>query len=178
MKRAILLLLATALGARAGSPLDLGLDHLAAKAKESVDITLDATTLQLAGKFLSGASKDEAQAKDLIQGVKAIYVRTFEFAREGEYSAADLRPLRARLQSPGWSRILGAQSKADRESSEIYSRVENGRMAGLVIIATEPKELAVVYIEGAIDLARLAGLAGHFGIPAIPIPSPGKKGSK
>ena len=36
-----------------------GLDGLAAKAKESVDITLDSNLLQMAGGFLAGNGKDK-----------------------------------------------------------------------------------------------------------------------
>ncbi|HWB86383.1 MAG TPA: DUF4252 domain-containing protein [Bryobacteraceae bacterium] len=179
MKFTILLSLLTAAGAfaQAQAPFRLNLDRLAAKAAEAVDVTLDSSTLQLAGKFMSG-QKDEAQVKKLISGLKGIMVRSFEFSSEGQYTPADLEPVRNQLQGPGWARFVNVQSKADRENTEIYSKTENGQITGLAIITTEPKELTIVYIDGPIDLAQLSNLGGHFGIPPVAVPDAQKKGSK
>jgi hypothetical protein len=46
--------------------LPIDLDKLAERAKESVDVTLDASTLQLASGFLSRDDPDEAQVKKMI----------------------------------------------------------------------------------------------------------------
>jgi hypothetical protein len=154
----------------------INLDGLAAKAKESVDVNLDSSMLQLAWKFFSGNKPDEAKAKELVAGLKGISVKTFEFEKEGQYSQADLQPVRAQLQAPGWSKILGVQER--REGVEVYLRSDGGRTAGVAIIAYEPKELTVVSLEGSIDLERLSELSGHFGIPAVDIPSPAKKGTR
>jgi hypothetical protein len=154
----------------------INLDGLAAKAKESVDVNLDSSMLQLAWKFLSGNKPDEAKAKELVAGLKAISVRSFEFEKEGQYSQADLQPIRAQLQAPGWSKIVGVQSS--REGTEVYLKIEGGRTAGVAIIAFEPRELTVVSIEGSIDLERLSDLSGHFGIPAVDIPGASKKGPR
>jgi hypothetical protein len=48
-------------------------------------------------------------------------------------------------------------------------------VVGFAIISAEPKELAVVAIEGSIDLNDLSKLGG-LGVPAIAIPDQGKKG--
>jgi len=162
-----------------------GLDGLASKAKESVDITLDSTLLQMAGGFLAAAGKDGKDGKDaenlkqLLAGLKAITVRSFEFKEEGQYRIEDLEPIRAQLRTPGWSKIISSQSKG--EMSEIYTRIEQGKVVGFAIISAEPKELAVIAIEGTIDLKDLSKLGG-LGVPAIPIPDQskdrGKKGKQ
>jgi len=152
-----------------------GLDGLAAKAKESVDITLDSNLLQMAGGFLAGNGKDK-DGKDLkavLAGLKAITVRSFEFNEAGQYRIEDLEPIRAQLRTPGWSKIISSQKKD--EISEIYTRIEQGKVVGFAIISAEPKELAVVAIEGSINLSDLSKLGG-LGVPAIPIPDQGKKG--
>ena len=154
-----------------------GLDGLASKAKESVNITLDSSLLQMAGGFLAGNTKDadQAKVKDLLNGLKAITVRSFEFNEPGQYKMEDLEPIRAQLRTPGWSKIVSTQSKG--EISEIYTRTEQGKMVGFAIIAAEPRELTVVAIEGSIDLNDLSKLKG-LGVPAIPIPDQGKKGKQ
>jgi len=157
------------------------LDPLAAKAKEASDITLDGAVLQMAGKFLSGANKGgDGKGKivtDMLSNLKAITVRNFEFAQEGQYRQEDLEPIRAQLKAPGWSKIVG--NRSDRETSEIYTKADGNRVTGFAILAAEPKELTVVYIEGSIDLDDLSRLGGQFGIPPGAIPDvKGKNKSK
>jgi hypothetical protein len=153
-----------------------GLDGLASKAKESVDITLDSNLLRMASGFLTGAGKDDKDGNDikgLLAGLKAITVRSFEFKETGQYRLEDLEPIRAQLRTPGWSKIISSQSK--EEISEIYTRIEQGKVVGFAIIAAEPKELTVVAIEGTIDLNDLSKLKA-LGVPSIPVPD--KKGKQ
>lgn len=149
--------------------LPASLDKLASKAAESVEVTLDGALLQLAGKFLSSDKPDEAKVKNMISGLKGIYVRSFEFDKEGEYLAADVEAIRSQLRGPGWSRIVGVVSKADHENAEIFLKTDGSRVGGLVILAVEPKELTVVNIIGSIDLDQLSELGGRFGIPKIEV---------
>jgi hypothetical protein len=151
----------------------INLDGLAAKAKESVDVNLDSSMLQLAWKFLSGHKHDEARAKELVVGLKGLSVRSFEFAEEGAYSQADLQPIRSQLQAPGWSKIVSVQER--REGVEVYLRADAGRTTGAVIVAWEPRELTIVCLEGSIDLDRLSALAEQFGIPDVNLPRPTRK---
>lgn len=153
-------------------------DKLAAKAEESVDVTLDSNMLQLAGKFLSDKDADQAKAKKIISGLKGIYVRSFEFAKEGEYSAADVDAFRAQLQAPTWSRIVGVTSKHG-ENNEVYFRTSAGsQIGGVVIIAAEPKELTIVSLTGTISVDDLAELGGQFGIPEVVLPKSKAKGKE
>jgi len=155
-----------------------GLDGLASKAKESADITLDSNLLQMAGGFLAGAGKDGKDGdsvKQLLAGLKAITVRSFKFAEDGQYRIEDLEPIRAQLRTPGWSKIISEQKKG--EISEIYTRMDQGKVVGFAIIAAEPKELTVIAIEGSIDLKDLSKLGG-LGVPSIPIPEQSKDAGK
>ena len=143
------------------------LERLAAKASEVVDVTMDANLLQLASRFLSDKDADDAKVKKLIAGLKGIYVRNFEFAKTGEYQESDVEPVRAQLRNPAWSRIVGVRSQKSGENAEVYVKTDNGKIGGLVVLATEPKELTIVSIEGAIDPDQLSELGGHFGIPKV-----------
>jgi hypothetical protein len=142
------------------------LERLATKASDVVDVTLDANMLQLASRFLSNKG-DDAQVKKLIAGLRAIYVRNFEFAKEGEYQESDIEPIRAQLKNPAWSRIVGVRSTKSGENSEVYIKTENNKVGGLVVLAAEPRELTIVSIEGSIDPDQLNELGGHFGIPNL-----------
>jgi hypothetical protein len=142
------------------------LEKLAHRAKETVDVTLDQSMLQLASGFLSKDDPDEVKVKKLVSKLKGIYVRSFEFSKEGEYSVADVEAIRAQLKQPGWSRIVGVKS-ADGENSEIYVLKNGDQFGGLVVLAAEPKEFTIVHIDGPINPEELSELSGHLGIPEI-----------
>ncbi len=166
--RAILLMAALPVFAQ-DIKMPASVERLSAKAVETVDVQLDGALLQLAGRFLSGHKPDEAKVKDMLGGLKGIYVRSFEFSQEGEYTAEDLEAIRSQLRVPGWSKIVGVVSKKDKEHTEVYLKVEGGRVGGLVVLAAEPKELTLVHINGSISLEKLSELGGHFGVPKIDI---------
>ena len=146
------------------------LDHLTAKASETVDLSLNGATLQFAAKFLDSKDPDQNKVKKLIAGLEGIYVRSFEFKHSGEWSPSDLDAIRKQLKAPEWSKIVGVKSTAEGETAEIYLRNENGKITGVAILASEPKELTVVNIAGPVDLDSLANLGGHMGIPKVDIP--------
>jgi hypothetical protein len=174
MKKA-LLLLAAALPAFAQQNLDFSsLDKLAAKAKESTNITLDGDTLKLAGNFLGD---DNASLKPVVDNLKAVYVRSFEFDKAGQYADADLEPLRAYIKSLQWNKIV--DTKEDKETSEIYVKpLPNNRLGGLAIINAEPKEVHVIYITGDLSRSDLARLDGNLGIPDMKFLHEEKKSGK
>src|SRR5215475_6081375 len=66
------------------------LKKLADKAAEVVEVTLDERSLRLAARFLSTNNPDEAKVKEIVSGLKGVYVRVFEFDKPGEYSSSDL----------------------------------------------------------------------------------------
>jgi hypothetical protein len=148
--------------------LPASLDKLAAKAEDSVDITLDGGMLRLAARFLSDKDGDEARAKKAIQGLQSITVRSFEFASEGQYDPADVNAIRSQLQAPNWSRIVGAKSKVTGEDIDVYFKIDgNGQLGGVFILSAAPRELTIVNLIGNLDPAHLADLGGRFHIPAI-----------
>jgi len=144
------------------------IEKLGSKARESVNITLDGPLLQLAGQFLGA---NEQEVKQLVSNLKAIHVRTFEFDRSGEFSDADMDPVRAQLRS-GWARII--ESRETNEHVEVYVKQDKEQIGGLVIISSEPRELAIIHIDGPIDLRQLSTLGGRFGIPSGVIPNVGR----
>ncbi len=154
----------------AAQQFQFNLDHLAAKANETVDISLSSAMLQFAAKFMDGKDPEEAQVKKLLNGITGIYVKSYEFKNEGAWAPADLDRVRNQLRAPQWARIVGVTSKEDGEHAEVFVRSENQKMTGIAILVAEAKELTVVNIVGSIDLNSLAELGGHFGIPKVETP--------
>ena len=172
-----LLLLALCLPAAAFQDVQMpvNLDRLASRATESVDVTLDASLLKLASGFLSQEDRDEAQVKKLVSKLKGVYVRSFQFDKEGQYSMTDVEAIRAQLRSPAWGRIVGVKS-IKGEDTEIFLKKNGDEIAGLVVIDAEPKELTIVHIDGPINPEQLSQLGGHLGIPKIGKDKSGKGG--
>ena len=154
------------------------LDRLSAKASDTTDVTLDGSLLKFAAKFLSANDPDQAKIKKLVAELKGIYVKTFEFEKEGAYSEADVTAIRSQLKSPGWSRVVTVHSSKDGDNAEVYLKT-GGSDGGLAIICANPKQLTVVNIVGKIDLEELSELGGNLGVPKIDIekekPRPPKK---
>jgi len=152
-----------------------GVEKLAAKAKETVEVNMDGPMLRWASKFLSTEDPDEQKAAKLVANLKGIYVRSFEFSEEGAYSAAEVEALRAQFRSPEWSRVVGVRSERDGDNVDVFFKMENDKMAGIVVIAAEPKELTFVNIVGPLEVDQLADLGGEFGIPKLKTKPPSSK---
>ncbi|HEV2350353.1 MAG TPA: DUF4252 domain-containing protein [Terriglobia bacterium] len=155
------------------------LEKLADKAAEVVDVNLDGALLQLASKFMSDKrDPDEAAAKDFIQHLQGIYVKSYEFDKEGEYSRADVDEIRQQLRAPTWKRTVEVRSKRDGDNAEVYLMPGKGSgddaIKGLAILCAEPKELTVVNIVGPINLDKLAALDGEMGVPRLGLVRTGK----
>src|SRR5579864_3220850 len=85
----------------------------------------------------------------------------------GAYSAAEVEALRSQFHSPGWSRVVGVRSEREGDNVDVFFKLEDERMAGIVIISAEAKELTFVNIVGPIEVDQLADLGGEFGIPKL-----------
>jgi hypothetical protein len=147
-------------------------DALAAKATESVNISLDPSLLGLAAGFLDPANPEDAATRELIGGLRGIYVRSYTFGEDFAYPAAQVDLVRKQLAAPGWQRLVEVHSSRERSNVDIYVSVDRvrGVANGLAIIASEPREFTIVNIVGAIDLAKLHRLEGKFGIPKLSVP--------
>ncbi|HEY3927185.1 MAG TPA: DUF4252 domain-containing protein [Candidatus Koribacter sp.] len=167
LRIAVLLLAGASLAGAQELPWKMNLDKFASQATETVDVTLDSNMLNLARNFLSDKDKDQREAKEIVTQLKGIYVRSYEFDKSGVYSEADIESFRAQLKAPEWNRIVGVHSKHDGENDYVYVRLAGGKMTGLAVIAAEPKELTLVYIDGPIDLQKISALSGEFGVPKM-----------
>ncbi|HEX5458779.1 MAG TPA: DUF4252 domain-containing protein [Steroidobacteraceae bacterium] len=145
---------------------------LSKKATQSVDISLGPSLLQLASGVISDDGNGDTNAaavNDLIKGLKGIYVRSYTFDRPGEYSKADVKALQSQLLAPGWISVISTHDLKQGNDVNIYLRRDGDHTDGVAIIAAQPRQLTIVNIVGAIDLARLARLQGQFGVPRVGI---------
>jgi hypothetical protein len=167
---ALVLALSLSATSRAQSAkIDMGqLDHLGTKASETVDVSIDERLMQITAKFLSGKDPDELKVKEIINGLKGIYVKSFEFEKDGDYVQADIESIRAQLRGPGWNKIVNVMSKKEG-SVEVYLMTTASQVSGLVVLSSDLKELTIVNIVGPVDLEKLTQLEGQFGVPELGI---------
>ena len=166
MKKLVLTLFVLAFAAPLSAQrLNLDLPGLSDKAAEVVDVTLDGSMLRLATKFLSSSDPDERAARDIVQKLEGIYVRSYSFDKEGEYDRGLVERVRAQL-GASWKKIVDVRSRG-RENSEIYINMRGEQPVGMLIISAEPRELTMVNIVGPIDIDKLSSLEGSFGVPYI-----------
>lgn len=144
------------------------LERLAPKSDESVHIEIDGVLMKFAASLLSDKEPDERSVKEIIAGLKGVYVRSYKSKTGSQFTDADLAPLREQLRAQGWSRIVDVKSRDETDdNAEIYLATEGERVDGMAIITFEPKELIVINIVGSIDPGKLRQLEGNLGIPRI-----------
>ena len=134
-------------------------DKLAAKAKEVVDIKLDANLLALAalshGKEAHGTVDVKNESK-----IKGGFIRSYEFEQEGEYSQADVEAVRNQMRGSGWSCMVNVRNNKSHETAQVCFHSTDGTTDGLA--AAEPKQLTVINLVGTGDLSQLGSLGDHF----------------
>ena len=122
--------------------------------------------------------KDDEDIKEILKGLKGIYVKSFEFEKEGQYSPADVESVMTQLRGGGWSKIVGVRSKKDGDNVDVYLMMQGDQIEGLAVISAEPKEFTVVNIVGPVNLEKLTKLEGQFGVPDLGLDQPKPKKSK
>ena len=167
----LLLLCGTAVATKAqGAKLQMDqLDILANKASETVDVRLDERLMQTTAKFFSDKDPDDAEVREILKGVKGIYVKSFTFEKEGEYSQAEVESILSQLRGSAWSKVVSVKSKKQAENVEVYLMTEGGQIGGLAVLSIEPKEFTIVNIVGPVDLEKLSRMEGQFGVPDLGI---------
>src|SRR5579863_154211 len=136
---------------------------LAARASDVTEVTLNKNMLDFAAKFMHDKDGDDANVRQLIEGLDGIYVRDYEFDKEGQYDPEQLEQLRKSFGTPDWTAIVHEHERRSGETTDILMKLVNGENKGMFILSAEPRELAIVLILGPIrveDLGRLHGLAG------------------
>jgi len=141
--------------------------ELAARASNVTEVTLGKNMLAFAAKVMNGKDKDEASTRQLIEGLQGIYVREYEFDKEGQFSASDVEQLRKYFETSEWSPIVHERDRKNNESTDVMVKLVNGETHGMFILTVEPKELTIVLILGPINMDELGELRGVAGLGAL-----------
>lgn len=152
----------------ADDPFFAGTEKFAKGAKSVSEVTLDQRTLRMASGFVGrDGDSDSEDVKRITANLKGVFVRSYEYAADGQYNAADLEEYRKRLDAKSeWAHIVKVREMdAHGENTDVYLLMENGKTNGIVVISAEPRELTFVHIDGPINPEDLNKLGGSMGIP-------------
>lgn len=141
--------------------------ELAARAANVTEVTLGKNMLGFAAKFMDGNDKNQAAAKQLVEGLDGIYVRDYEFDKEGQYSMEEIDKLRQAFETPEWSPLVHTHETKGNETTDVMVKLVNGEPHGMFILSAEPKELSIVLILGPIHMDQLGMLKGIGGLGAL-----------
>ena len=151
--KSLIITAALALPALAQGPrLQINFDHLKGKAEETVNINLDGALLEQGLKVLGEKGATEAGLGNL----KGIFIRSYQFAKAGEYSQSDVDSIRKQMTGPNWTTFVEVNKKDETVYISAYKDQNN--LGGFAILAAEPKELTVVNIVGPLDISKLGNL--------------------
>jgi hypothetical protein len=106
---------------------------------------------------------DSQATKHLIEGLDGIYVREYEFEKEGQFTQDEVEQLRKYFETSEWSPMVHERDRKNNESTDVMVKLMNGESHGMFILDVEPKELTIVLILGPMrmeDLAKLNGVVG------------------
>jgi hypothetical protein len=136
------------------------------KATNSVNISLDLSLLKLVAGAMDDRPEDAA-AKQVLNGLEGIYVRSFEFATDNAYPEQEVERVRRQLDAAGWNKLVQIHQSQQNENVEVCMRTAGNHIEGLVVVVTQPRELTIVNLVGSVDLAKLSQLQGKFGVPNL-----------
>jgi hypothetical protein len=140
---------------------------LAARASNVTEVTLGKNMLAFAAKIMNGKDDDDAEARRLIEGLEGIYVREYEFDKEGQFSADEVDQLRKYFETSEWTPIVKERERKNSSSTDVMVKLVNGESQGMFILEAEPRELTIVLILGPIKMDELSKLKGLSGLDAL-----------
>jgi hypothetical protein len=139
--------------------------HLKGQLTRTVDIDLGRFQLALLRWVLDKNDPDTVALRNTLKSCKAVHVRSYEFGSDFEYPHRDIEALQAQLSGHGWTSLATVRDRKAKENVDVYIRLERQKVTGLVVLASEPRELTIVNVVGSLDLAQIESLRAHFATP-------------
>ena len=149
------------------SQVRMDLPQMEEKADEMVSVNLEGESLGVGQKLLAVRKGVSKSVKELVSGLKGVYLRRFWFSKKKAYSAEDTAPIRKQLEEDGWVPMIDVHDRQKPESVTVYSFFENKEVTGITVVSEEAQEFTVVNIVGPVDLEALSELGDQMGMPVM-----------
>jgi hypothetical protein len=158
-----------------GARLKLDLGDLASKAKESVNITIDKSTVDWASQALNSKGGDTEKLREIMKDLEGITIQTLEFEKNEKMPAVEeligaARNVLKELDGPGWKSIINVTEKKEKGSELVRVSLlkdATGKIGGLALLAIEPGEIALISIVGNVKLDQLGAIGKAIGHPGM-----------
>jgi len=137
-------------------------EDLQQRAVDTVDVTFGPGPLSVMGLLIDDSDKDAASLRKAMAGLKSVRVRSFRFNSDFEYSKADIDAVRAQLTGPGWKQLLQTRDQEKNEAVDVYLAMNDHKITGIAIIASDPRKFTIVNAVGSLDLDQVAKLRKNF----------------
>lgn len=174
------LALASAIPSSAGAQdgrLTLSLGNLASRAKQSVNISIDKTTVDWATQALSSKGGDTAKIRALMKDLDGIAVQSFEFEKDKAPTVGELidaaGPIIRELDGQQWKPIINVTEKHVQGTGVVRVSLKKdaaGEVNGFALLAIEPGVITLVNLTGKIRLDQLGDLGKALGHPGMLAP--------
>ena len=135
------------------------------KADEVVRVNLWGRSLEQAKKLLGLRKNVTASVRSFMNGLTAVYRRTYRFGKERP-DQADIEPVHRHLAEDGWVPLIETEDRQKPESLSVYSIYENEEVAGMTVVSSDPGEVTVLKIMGPVDFDALSAIGSGLGLPA------------
>ena len=151
-----------------GAPAESALEFadLEEKADEVVKVNLWGRPLEQAKKLLGLRKNVTASVRSFMNGLTAVYRRTYRF-RRARASENDVEPVHRRLAEDGWVPMIETGNRQKPESLSVYSYVEDEELAGMTVVSSDPEEVTVLKIMGPVDFEALSAIGSGLGLPVM-----------
>lgn len=160
------------LAAAQSANLKLDLGNLASRAKETVNISLDKTTVGWAMQALNSKGADGEKLRELMKDLDTVTVQALEFGADKAPSMNELmdaaKPVLNQLSGPQWKPVISVDENGGKEVVRVSLwKNSAGEVEGLAVLAVEPTEIVLVNVVGKIRLDQIGELGKALGKPGM-----------
>jgi hypothetical protein len=169
-----------------GARLKLDLGNLAARAKESVNISIDKTTVDWAMQALKSKGGDTAKVRELMNDLDGITVQVLEFEKNDKAPTLEelmgaARGVLQELEGPQWKSIINVTEKHEHRTEIVRISLWKdaaGKIGGLGLLVIEPGEIVLINLAGNVKLDQLDAIGKAIGHPGMMGPLGGSASPK
>lgn len=110
----------------------------------SISLSLGPTVLRL----IAAGIDDDPKARELVRSLDGVRVRVYQIDGEPVAVAEDLEAMTARLRQAGWEPVMRVRQGG--ETAHMLMKLEQERIAGLTVLASDGLEVVLVNVMGEI----------------------------
>lgn len=117
------------------------------------------------GEIAPERDEDGTEIRKILEGIDAVYIRSYQFDTDGAYSREDVESVRKQLRQEQWKPLVEVRTRDRGEDVDVFISIENDKPTGFAIVASEPREFTIVNVVGTIDPQHIGKLQAALHLP-------------